>query len=134
MATDQTSGDAASDTRDQFRRWVQDQNDRFARDAIKRQQDIDNAPAILRYARKFAIPVLVTAYILIVCGGGAIIAFAISEPQTHAQAAGKLIAKGKCREALSYALVEGDLDLAKKVKGLCGSEAEGPLPPPPTKF
>lgn len=141
MATDQTSGDAASDTRDPLLRLVQERTARFARDAIKRQQDsdkrqhdIDNAPAILRYARKLALPVFMIAYVLIVVGAGAILCLVISEPQTHAQAAGKLIAKGRCGEALSYALVQGDLDLAKKVKGLCGSEVEGPLPSPPTKF
>ena len=75
MATDQTSGDAASDTRDPLLRLVQERTARFARDAIKRQQDsdkrqhdIDNAPAILRYARKLALPVFMIAYVLIVVG------------------------------------------------------------------
>jgi regulator of protease activity HflC (stomatin/prohibitin superfamily) len=39
--------------------------------------------------------------------------------QTRARSAGRLIADGKCQDARSYALTEGDLDLALQVAKLC---------------
>lgn len=39
--------------------------------------------------------------------------------QMRAQAAGRMIADGKCQDARSYALAEGDLDLALQAAKLC---------------
>jgi hypothetical protein len=39
--------------------------------------------------------------------------------RVRAQAAGRMIADGKCQDARSYALLEGDLDLALQVARLC---------------
>jgi hypothetical protein len=39
--------------------------------------------------------------------------------QVRARAAGRMIADGKCQDARTYALLEGDLDLALQVAKLC---------------
>jgi hypothetical protein len=50
---------------------------------------------------------------------GAMARDADQQRQVRARAAGRMIADGKCRDARSYALLEGDLDLALQVAKLC---------------